>query len=1009
MRSSRSIGRVAITLFSVLGISALTWMVISDEETEKGRLGVATATASGPAVVPLASAALWVSLSQANQAALCEAGQGSLERAREEYFYQRRERGDAILSALIERNCLGDVENQNLARFQYGYSLFESQRYEESLETLHQIEGQVPVADYLSWIKGQALDSLERPGEAADEFQKIVDLKTSPLHYRALARRGKSLHLASRHEEALPVLEEVLRLFPDYPRRHLALHYKALSLEALDRKEDAVKAHQQSALEFPYRWSGQASEERIEALALEGIRVTPLSVDRRFEQYRQLSIDKFWPLAHEKLEALRDEITAGEGNLELENRILQQLALNAFNGHLIEDSLEYFAEARARFDGGKRAGFQERTLFRNYSFALGRLGKIDESLEVMEAFHRNSPRRTRLTELGSFYMRYGLYEEAYETYDQLFTNAQKQQWDFAYLQYKTGRLEEAAHNLERLANRSRGERRAQYLYWLGRTQEESGDLQAATATFRDVGGTFSRSYYGLQARSRLVDMEQRLDSGGLLAREVQEALNAFDLPRDFQPRVERQGDLRAMPLAALPEQGEEPISEEERLKRFFENYCQGSGVCIARHLGMPLVDFAANTGISLGLAQEQGERSEAELAAAEGLQAASEARGERIRYNTEARIYWDGRQQSPISFANYSRGEMIGPVPQTWSAYRDQGYRGGLGRFIEEAGELFPAAERARWLFMANWNTMARDEIRHVALELRSLASRGRAARTAHDLPHRRWEYFIDNRRRNSQADFWGMRSSEKRYPIPEDRAGQAALLSRQQEIFDRRNTLRPLLVEAMQEVGDYHLVRRHALGDTSWLRQPPQGEAGKYWAMAYPRAYPEKVIPTAKKYNINPYVIWALMLVESSFNPDSISIADAKGLLQVIPRTGLKIAELFGSEDFGPFDLLQEDTSIEQGIFYLSRLIQKFHGQELLAFAGYNGGPHRVRIWLDYRGHQLPHDEFIEEIPFNESREYAKKVLRFLHTYLQIYEGYGDELYVGQNLRLDYLDQPDF
>jgi soluble lytic murein transglycosylase-like protein len=59
-------------------------------------------------------------------------------------------------------------------------------------------------------------------------------------------------------------------------------------------------------------------------------------------------------------------------------------------------------------------------------------------------------------------------------------------------------------------------------------------------------------------------------------------------------------------------------------------------------------------------------------------------------------------------------------------------------------------------------------------------------------------------------------------------------------------------------------------------------------------------------------------------------------------------------------------------------------------------------------RGDTMPMDEFVEEVPFNQARGYVKKVLRFLHLYLTLYEG-KDELYVGQNIRTDYRPHPKF
>ncbi|CAN0496581.1 unnamed protein product [Laminaria digitata] len=256
----------------------------------------------------------------------------------------------------------------------------------------------------------------------------------------------------------------------------------------------------------------------------------------------------------------------------------------------------------------------------------------------------------------------------------------------------------------------------------------------------------------------------------------------------------------------------------------------------------------------------------------------------------------------------------------------------------------------------------------------------------------------IDNRRREKST--WGYIDEEYRWPIPEDKKKQKAMMERQREIILARRTLKPILVDAFKEVGDYYMVRRYTL-DSGGIR------GMKTRMQAYPRAFPDLVLPESKKWGVNPYLVWALMTVESSYNPDSVSVAEALGLLQVIPRTGLKTAELLGEEDFGHYDLLDEDVAVRHGVFYFSRLVRKFNGQELFAIAGYNGGPHRVAEWVDMRG-DMPMDEFVEEIPYDQARNYTKKVLRFLSLFLRTYEDI-DTLYVGQKVDRDWKPMPNF
>ena len=736
---------------------------------------------------------------------------------------------------------------------------------------------------------------------------------------------------------------------------------------------------------------------------------------------------------------LREDIRTPDGHSELENKLLQRIALNTYHSHDFAGAIEYFAEARRIYEAGYEDGFNERVIYRYSNFALARLGRFDEARQVLEELYSDSSTRRTKQAIAEFYERYGRYEEAYQLFEDVYTRAQRRGWHFSYLKYKTGRFDDAHDNFERLARGSRGQTRAQYRYWSARALERAGRQDEAAALFADIAADRPSGYYGLQADNRLTDLQQRQTVDETMIAQADRVSEQAELVFSTFDAVDTEADDMEAGDDSSPERANprtQPIGVEDIREPAAETALHqrcSDGDCTALEAGFTTPHYGLTWSVGnapFGAAIQSPVESTA--AAASGDDSQPEAQTddinagriagptpvqfrdttERVQFNTEARIYWDGRHDSDIGFIDYQRGDMIGPSPSTeLTAYQDRSHVGGLERAIDEAGELFPELQRARWLWMAGWYPEARRVIRDVALEYRALSNRSRPGGEPHELSHRRWSYHIDNRRRSERADLWGMEPDDDalRFPVPDDADGEQQLLERQREIYDRRSDLRPLLIEALQEVGDYHMVRQFALSDTWWLRQQPTGEAARYWQMAYPRAFPEQVIPLAEEHNVNPYMIWALMLVESSFNPDSISIADALGLLQVIPRTGLKIADLFGADDFGPFDLLEEQNSIEQGVFYFSRLVRKFHGQELLAFAGYNGGPHRVSGWLDMRGHAMPLDEFVEEIPFTESREYAKKVLHFLYAYLRIYEGYGEGIYVGQNMRTDYLEQPDF
>ena len=98
-------------------------------------------------------------------------------------------------------------------------------------------------------------------------------------------------------------------------------------------------------------------------------------------------------------------------------------------------------------------------------------------------------------------------------------------------------------------------------------------------------------------------------------------------------------------------------------------------------------------------------------------------------------------------------------------------------------------------------------------------------------------------------------------------------------------------------------------------------------------------------------------------------------------PHTARKVAKALGVSPFDTSMLFRREMNIRFGAWYLGQLVVRFRGQLPLALAGYNGGPHNVALWLNLKG-ALPLDEFVEEIPFSETRRYVKKTLRWIWRY---------------------------
>jgi len=156
----------------------------------------------------------------------------------------------------------------------------------------------------------------------------------------------------------------------------------------------------------------------------------------------------------------------------------------------------------------------------------------------------------------------------------------------------------------------------------------------------------------------------------------------------------------------------------------------------------------------------------------------------------------------------------------------------------------------------------------------------------------------------------------------------------------------------------------------------------GPAFAEQHPEPYAREVASAARKYGLDPDLLFAVMRVESVFQHRIISHAGAIGLMQIMPRTGRLIADQLGVREMTATDLLDPRTSIEFSAWYLSSLITRMEGRLPLAIASYNGGPHNVRAWIRDTGTHTPLDAFLERIPFRETKRYVRRVLGYYATY---------------------------
>ena len=156
------------------------------------------------------------------------------------------------------------------------------------------------------------------------------------------------------------------------------------------------------------------------------------------------------------------------------------------------------------------------------------------------------------------------------------------------------------------------------------------------------------------------------------------------------------------------------------------------------------------------------------------------------------------------------------------------------------------------------------------------------------------------------------------------------------------------------------------------------------YWRILFPQSYWTDIKADAERNGLDPYMVAALIRQETEFNPGAISNKSAYGLMQLLPSVGRALARQVGIHHFQTSELLNPTTNIRLGTLYLRQTLDRFGGQPEYAFAAYNAGDDRVTDWQSI-GNYHGMDEFVESIPFTETREYVEAILRNEQIYREL------------------------
>ncbi|HEX2917072.1 MAG TPA: transglycosylase SLT domain-containing protein [Edaphobacter sp.] len=157
------------------------------------------------------------------------------------------------------------------------------------------------------------------------------------------------------------------------------------------------------------------------------------------------------------------------------------------------------------------------------------------------------------------------------------------------------------------------------------------------------------------------------------------------------------------------------------------------------------------------------------------------------------------------------------------------------------------------------------------------------------------------------------------------------------------------------------------------------------YWQLLFPRPYWSDLVTNAEKNGLDPFLVASLIRQESEFNAGAVSRAHAYGLMQLLPSVGKSLARKQHMRSFSTAQLLNPSVNLQLGTLNLSEVLSRYGGQPEYALAAYNAGDVPVRQWMaagDYKDIA----EFVESIPYTETREYVQSILRNRMFYQALY-----------------------
>ncbi len=493
---------------------------------------------------------------------------------------------------------------------------------------------------------------------------------------------------------------------------------------------------------------------------------------------------------------------------------------------------------------------------------------------------------------------------------------------------------------------------------------------------------------GAAAAERLDEREQQLETPLRTPQDLQKHADALYGKRRNEPA------LAAYDRALASELSKEDRARAQRrraqtlfrLRRYDEAAESFKGLPESEENEIWYARSAARAGdvpTAVRKLEQLAERSRTRSGARARLLAAMLLEGKGLRKRAAA-LYEELVEKAPSSTYVTSALWRLG-----WAAYQEERYPAALDYFarLEEREEDAIAALRARY-----WHARAAEragtgdvsaELSALALEYPLSYYGWRASTRVSDAPGRPEPVDLA-RGRSALAprDLERPRILLQAGLLDETQLELARLFPRARSLSDRLE-----LANLYTHAGNFNRAQRLMIDAyTEPLARGPSPDQLEPWFFAWPAAYREYVDGETKNgADLEQALLYAVMREESGYRPAVISPNGARGLLQLMPETAARMARLEGLRGFQNEDLFKPDVNVKLGSAYLAQLVRRFDGRLSAAIGGYNAGPTAVTEWLHSIATEAD-DEWVESIPYDQTRSYVKRVLRSLHAYRVLY-----------------------